>query len=62
MIELWRPIESAPKDGTVIMASSDRTPQGISGAYYVSWWESRDKVGWFDNEGREYRPKWWQSK
>lgn len=49
--QAWRPIETAPKDGTRILAYGG---WGIAIIWWSSWLE------WYDGEGAHLEPTHWQ--
>jgi len=77
MKDKWLPIEMAPKNGKMILATDATSPElgheadekklaEIFGnkppaTYWVSWFSSRHKTGWFDENGRQHYPAWWLS-
>ena len=50
----WLPIDTAPKDGTEILASDYYTIEIVSWSVQQVWY------GWFDREGRIMFPSWWR--
>lgn len=50
----WLPIDTAPRDGTEILASD------YDAIEIVSWGERQAWQGWSDREGRMMLPSWWQ--
>ena len=50
----WQPIETAPRDGTEILASD------YDAIEIVAWGERQAWHGWSDRDGRMMRPAWWQ--
>ena len=53
----WQPIETAPQDGTEILAFAYSDYDAIE---IVSWGERQAWQGWSDREGRIMFPSWWQ--
>lgn len=57
-MDAWKPIDTAPKDGTVILL-------GHSEAVFDGWWDTYDNA-WVDGETngygdlRSYDPTHWQ--
>ncbi len=50
----WLPIDTAPRDGTEILASD------YDAIEIVSWGERQARQGWSDREGCVMFPSWWQ--
>ena len=54
----WLPIDTAPRDGTEILASD------YDAIEIVSWdeqWDEQDAWwGWFTRDGQIMFPSWWQ--
>jgi len=50
----WLPIDTAPRDGTEILASD------YDAIEIVAWGERQAWQGWSDREGRIMFPSWWQ--
>lgn len=51
MTEAWRPIDTAPKDGTIVMLYASQGCAGAWNGIHVAWWDS-------DNTSNGYRHCW----
>ena len=58
----WQPIDTAPQDGTEILASDYDTLEIVSWNCEPSPWDSETGEGpaWCDREGLRMHPAWWQ--
>ena len=54
----WLPIDTAPQDGTEILASDYDAIEIVSWKVRHGLWQ--DWVHWFDRDGRIMFPSWWQ--
>ena len=53
----WLPIDTAPRDGTEILASDYDAIEIVSWGLLGEW---QDWEGWSDREGAIISPAWWQ--
>lgn len=49
----WKPIETAPKDGTVVDLWVDESPAEFSGRHADCWWEEGAWKEWIDVYGSQ---------
>jgi hypothetical protein len=52
----WQPIDTAPQDGSEILASDYDAIKIVSWSWYA--WENGS--GWIDRNGQRLFPAWWQ--
>lgn len=50
----WLPIDTAPQDGTEILASDYDAIEIVSWDQQDAWWD------WFTRDGQSMFPSWWQ--
>ncbi|MBC6444640.1 MAG: DUF551 domain-containing protein [Alphaproteobacteria bacterium GM202ARS2] len=53
---MWKPIDSAPKDGTRIIVWCDAWNAPSSGCWYGSWWGVVYELGAFVHQPTHWQP------
>lgn len=55
----WHPINSAPKDGTPVLAFMPTYYQGRGGQHVVVWMNFTDRPGWYSHVSGIHEPTHW---